>query len=307
VRIRHVLLILALVACFTDAAAEGWFGTSSDEAPRVAALGATPVERRPPPTLSTLPFPTYAPTPHLAPAPPRIPETTLPPRAAEPVSDTVAAAPTSSPPAVTGATSATRTATSSVVARIKGARIVVRSAPSDESPASVLSATTEWGNARVLLTTGFAGSWVRVLLPTPPNRSEGWVRNADVVLTTTDDRIEVNLSSHTLTWSRGSEHLLETTVAVGAAGTPTPPGTYYVTDLLPEDPRGPYGAWALVLNGYSEALATFNGGLPRLAIHGTDNPTSIGRAASNGCVRVDAADLAALAAGVPVGTPVVVV
>jgi lipoprotein-anchoring transpeptidase ErfK/SrfK len=158
----------------------------------------------------------------------------------------------------------------------------------------------------VLLATGFEGSWVRVLLPTAPNRSEGWVRNADVALTTTDDRIEVSLSSRTLTWSRGSELLLETTVAVGAAGTPTPPGTYYVTDLLPEDPRGPYGAWALVLNGYSEALTVFNGGLPRLAIHGTNDPASIGRAASNGCVRVGAGDLATLAAGVLMGTPVVV-
>ena len=101
--------------------------------------------------------------------------------------------------------------------------------------------------------------------------------------------------------------LLETTVAIGAPTSPTPAHTYYVTDILPEDPRGPYGAWVLALNGYSETYATFDGGDPRLALHGTNAPSSIGNAVSNGCVRLGARDLATLAAGVPVGTPVVIV
>lgn len=39
-------------------------------------------------------------------------------------------------------------------------------------------------------------------------------------------------------------------------------------------------------------------------IHGTTDPASIGRATSHGCIRTQNADVAALHALVPLGTPV---
>ena len=45
----------------------------------------------------------------------------------------------------------------------------------------------------------------------------------------------------------------------------------------------------------------------RLAIHGTPNPETVGRAASLGCLRAYRRDLEALLRIVPVGAPVIVV
>ena len=192
----------------------------------------------------------------------------------------------------------------SVVARLAGTSVEVWHSIQDEHPAFALPSTTEWGNPRVLLASELRGDWVRVGLPLRPNGAEGWVRARDVQLSEVPDRIDVSLAERTLRWSRAGQVLLEATVGIGSAATPTPPGAFFVTDVLRADPAGGRGEWILALNGYSEALETYEGGLPRLAIHGTSNPASIGHALSAGCVRVDAFSLLLLAAGVPVGTPV---
>jgi lipoprotein-anchoring transpeptidase ErfK/SrfK len=120
------------------------------------------------------------------------------------------------------------------------------------------------------------------------------------------DAIFVDISARTLTWARGAKVLLKTTVAVGSPVSPTPKGYFFVTDVISTDPKSDYGAWVLALNGHSDAFTEFRGGDARIAIHGTDDPSSIGRAVSFGCVRVPAEVLAKLAAGVPIGTPVLI-
>jgi lipoprotein-anchoring transpeptidase ErfK/SrfK len=120
------------------------------------------------------------------------------------------------------------------------------------------------------------------------------------------DAVTVDLSTHTLTWTRNGVVQLTTPAAIGAAVSPTPPGTFFVTDVLASDPTGPYGAWIVALNGHSDALTEFAGADPRIAIHGTNDPTSIGRAASAGCVRLSPTPLAALASSLPLGTSVVI-
>ena len=59
-------------------------------------------------------------------------------------------------------------------------------------------------------------------------------------------------------------------------------------------------------NGHSDTFTEFDGGDAWIAIHGTNDPSSIGAAVSSGCVRVAADPLTALAAGLPAGTPVVI-
>ena len=246
----------------------------------------------------------------LLPAPP----TTIPPAITSPVEVVPSApAPTPAPvpevptpptPAPTTSPAPIPPPASVAVARV--AQINIWNDRADRHAAFALLGTSEFGGPRVFLASELAGDWVRVVLPLRPNGSQGWVRAADVEIIAVHDRVDVSLEHRSLRWTRAGQILLETTVGVGAAGTPTPPGDFYVTDLVREDPSGPYGAWALALNGYSEALTTFAGGDPRLAIHGTNAPSSVGRAASNGCIRVGAADLANLAAGVPLGTPVTI-
>ena len=63
--------------------------------------------------------------------------------------------------------------------------------------------------------------------------------------------------------------VLETPVGIGAPGSPTPSGIFYVTDPVPGG-GGSYGPWALGLSGYSDVLESFGGGPPQIALHGTN-------------------------------------
>ena len=80
--------------------------------------------------------------------------------------------------------------------------------------------------------------------------------------------------------------MFSTPVAVGSRATPTPTGRYYVNQrLIPQDPRGPFGPAAIGISAYSNVLTGWTQGGP-IAIHGTNEPWSIGHAVSNGCIRV---------------------
>lgn len=128
--------------------------------------------------------------------------------------------------------------------------------------------------------------WYRVRLPLKPNGSIGWVRAADVDVESVRTRILVDLSERRVMLFRDGRPYLRTTAAVGAAATPTPLGTYYVNQrLIPADTSGPFGPGAIGISAFSEVLTGWAQGGP-VAIHGTNRPELIGRAVSNGCIRV---------------------
>jgi L,D-transpeptidase ErfK/SrfK len=89
-----------------------------------------------------------------------------------------------------------------------------------------------------------------------------------------------------------SGHLVKTfSVGVGMPQTPTPLGDWKITQKT-LNPGGPFGTrWmrlSIPFGGYG--------------IHGTDNPYSIGKAVSHGCVRMQNKDAEELYELVPVGT-----
>jgi hypothetical protein len=148
--------------------------------------------------------------------------------------------------------------------------------------------------------------WYRVQLPIRPNGSVGYVRARDVELVRVATRIEVDLSERRLELYRDGRLVDRLTTAIGAPSTPTPTGRYYVNQrLVPGDPTGPWGPAALGISAFSPVLRFWPQGGP-IAVHGTDNPASIGHAASNGCLRVRNEDLRRLWDQVPAGTPVVI-
>jgi lipoprotein-anchoring transpeptidase ErfK/SrfK len=119
-------------------------------------------------------------------------------------------------------------------------------------------------------------------------------------------RVVVDVSAKRLTLYRSGKRVLGTTVAVGSSATPTPTGRYYVNQrLIPQDPSGPFGPAAIGISAYSNVLTGWMQGGP-IAIHGTNEPWSIGRAVSNGCIRIRNAVLRRLFALTPAGTPVLV-
>ena len=170
-----------------------------------------------------------------------------------------------------------------------------------------LTNPTYWGTDLALLVTeGEPGdAWLQVQLPVRPNGSRAWIRSTDVTLSSHRFHAEVHLSERRVRVWDADELVADTQAVIGKPSTPTPIGRFYVNDLLPrDDPGGAYGPWILSLSAFSEALDTFNGGLPVIAIHGTNRPGLLGQDRSNGCIRVSNDIIELLAGEVPLGTPV---
>lgn len=148
-------------------------------------------------------------------------------------------------------------------------------------------------------------AWYRVQLPIKPNGIVGYVRARDVDLGTVRTRITVDLSRKLLTYYRNGRRRLRIHVGIGSRAMPTPTGSFYVNQRFLEDPSGPYGPGAIGISAYSTVLTWWAQGGP-VAIHGTNRPWTVGRAASNGCIHVPNAILKRLFRLTPAGTPVVI-
>ena len=101
--------------------------------------------------------------------------------------------------------------------------------------------------------------------------------------------------------------VFRTRVAVGAAAHPTPTGRFGVTDKLPGRRFGSvYGCCILAISAIQEKLPANWPGGNRIALHGTNLPSSIGNPVSTGCVRVGERPLRRMMRRVPLGTPVII-
>ena len=150
-----------------------------------------------------------------------------------------------------------------------------------------------------------ATDWLEVMLPVRPNGSTGFVRTADVEMYAVGGKILVDLGDRKLTYTIDGREIMSTTIAIGTSANPTPTGTFFVTDNVTlANPNSPWGPHALGLSARSDTITEYNGGDGIIGIHGTNNPSSIGRAASLGCVRLPNELITLLHRLVPIGTPV---
>jgi lipoprotein-anchoring transpeptidase ErfK/SrfK len=160
---------------------------------------------------------------------------------------------------------------------------------------------------RVVDPTG--AGWLRVLLPTRPNGSTGWIREANTIVSTDPTRIVISLKRHTLTVFRKGRRIKQIGVALGAPSTPTPKGTFAIYQKVREPGYSPLGPWALHLTAHSNVLFEYAGGPGRVAIHGARGTlwATAGTNPSHGCIRVPDPKIAKLAPLVRPGTPVEIV
>jgi lipoprotein-anchoring transpeptidase ErfK/SrfK len=120
-----------------------------------------------------------------------------------------------------------------------------------------------------------------------------------VTIETTTYRGVVDRAAHRFVIYDGTRAILDEPVAVGKPTTPTPTGVFSITELLqPPDANGPYGPYAFGLSGRAAA--------GEFGLHGTNDPSSIGRDASNGCVRTTNDTIRRLASFLPLGTPITI-
>jgi lipoprotein-anchoring transpeptidase ErfK/SrfK len=193
------------------------------------------------------------------------------------------------------------------------AREVVAQAPGTTletalaGPAVAVLPVTELGSPTWVPVVQSQPSWDRILLPTRPNRSTGWIYLGGGGLQTayTPYQVDINLSDYRLTILDAGRSLGTWTVAEGAPGTRTPTGrTFVLASLVPLQPT--YSPLILPLGTHSNTLTTFGGGPGTVGLHGWPDPAVFGHAISHGCVRVPSAALRALSR-VPLGSSVMII
>ena len=191
------------------------------------------------------------------------------------------------------------------VADVKGSTIGLYSTPGQAEADDAFDNPTWEGLPLVFLVQQRQGDWLEVQLNTRPNQTTAWIRAADVSLRQVTHRIVVSLAARSMTVYDGQTPIMEAPVAIGDPTTPTPRGNYYVDGAVrTPDPSGVYGPYQISVAAFSEVLMSFGSGVGQIAMHGTNAPSLIGSAVSNGCLRMRNADVTRLANTVEIGTPV---
>jgi len=147
--------------------------------------------------------------------------------------------------------------------------------------------------------------WAKVQIPTRPTM-QGWVNVEDFTWSSSNYYVQVDVGTNQVKVWNGDEVIVDqVAVVTGDVGRETPLASTYIDEIMP-GPSSAYGPWLLSLGVFSEAINTFGsaGGLPKVALHGTNRPDLLGQYASNGCIRLPNDVIAMLAAEVPVGTRV---
>jgi lipoprotein-anchoring transpeptidase ErfK/SrfK len=193
----------------------------------------------------------------------------------------------------------------SAVAWARAEPVAVYRSPHAREAERRFAAHDQYGITQVFLVKRAVPGWLEVYLPVRPNGATGWVRSSSVGLTLDSYRVVVDTAAHKLTTYRAGRALMHTTVGIGKPATPTPHGLFYVVEALRMVPStGPYGTYAFGLSAHSTVLKTFGTGDAQIALHGTDEPASIGKNWSNGCVHMSDTIANWIARTVPLGTPV---
>jgi lipoprotein-anchoring transpeptidase ErfK/SrfK len=197
-----------------------------------------------------------------------------------------------------------------VIAEIQpGYALALRSRPFGPVVARV-GAKTPFGSPSALSVVATRkGRWLAVTEAGVGNNRVVWVdaKAGGLRYVRTRLELDVDLSARTLIVRRNGTAVRRVSVGVGRAGSPTPTGTFAVTDKL----NGPsysaaYGCCILALSATQPNLPAGWSGGNRIAIHGTLSSSDFGRAVSAGCVHASDSNLRYLMRTVPLGTPVVI-
>ncbi len=191
------------------------------------------------------------------------------------------------------------------IARIRpGKQVVMHTRPRGRKIGK-LGTRTEFGSQRALWVQRVHGDWFGVPVSALPNGQLAWIRDDRSRLELYETRywILADRSKQRLQLLYGNRVLESFRVTVGRPESPTPLGSYSVTDGLAGEGVGPYyGCCILALTGHQPNLPPDWIGGDRIAIHGT--PDTIGGRRSAGCLRAADRDLIGLFARVPLGAPV---
>jgi lipoprotein-anchoring transpeptidase ErfK/SrfK len=197
-----------------------------------------------------------------------------------------------------------------LLVHIPSAGIVAHRSPWASSPrAGIVAATSKYYHVPITLwveDTSADGVWGEVQLPYVWPRTDGWIPLRGLKRETTGVVVSVDLSEHTVRVYQHGQLRYRVAAATGSAWSPTPTGDYVVTDRVPFGSGSALGSFAFGISGIQPRLPSGWSGGNQLAIHGTNDPSSIGRSVSAGCVRVSEWSLAHFEPLLQLGTPVLI-
>jgi lipoprotein-anchoring transpeptidase ErfK/SrfK len=129
--------------------------------------------------------------------------------------------------------------------------------------------------------------WAEILLPTRPNASAGWVHvpSGAAESAQNDYAINVNRAAFTLQILQDGKPIGQWTIGTGKPEHPTPAGRAYVIASI-EETKNTYSPIVLPLSYHSDSLETFGGGPGTVGLHTWPNDSFVGKANSDGCIRV---------------------
>ena len=146
--------------------------------------------------------------------------------------------------------------------------------------------------------------WYRISLPGRPNGQMGWIPASSADLEPTVAKVVVHRGARRIDLYWHGRHVWRAIIAVGAPGMETPLGLYYATARFVPHGDKYLSTYAIETSGYSKLSEWPGGGV--FGIHGTPDPSSLGKAASHGCIRVSARTARKLRRYVPLGTPILI-
>jgi L,D-transpeptidase catalytic domain len=166
---------------------------------------------------------------------------------------------------------------------------------------------TEWGSSRVLGVVSQRGEWLGVQASELKNGEIAWIRRSATTLDCVSWSLHADLSKRELVVRHNGDTVRTLRVAIGRRDNPTPKGRFSVTDRLQVTSAGsPYGCCVLALTGHQTDLPPYWPGGDRLAVHATNDESSIGEPVSLGCMRTIATQARWLINHIPLGSPVFV-
>jgi L,D-transpeptidase catalytic domain len=146
--------------------------------------------------------------------------------------------------------------------------------------------------------------WMKVRLPMRPNGRTGWVpRDALSALNLVRKSIVVDKRRLRVTLFDRGRVVFRARVGVGAPGTATPSGRFYIREKFRVRGVPLYGTHAIGTSAYAPTLSDWPGG-GVVGLHGTNQPQLIPGRPSHGCIRLKNRDIARLYRLAPRGTPI---
>ena len=197
-----------------------------------------------------------------------------------------------------------QTASCYTTARVRGATVLYRE-PGGRKRMK-LTARTEWNSPRVLGVVTQRTGWLGVQASELKNGEIAWIRRSEAQVDCARWSLHADLSKRRIVVRRDGRAMRKLTVAVGREENPTPIGRFSVTDKLKvsDASASPYGCCVLALTGHQTDLPPYWPGGDRLAVHATNDGSSIGQPVSLGCLRATSSQVRWLIETIPLGAPI---